>query len=153
MTDLGTIGGDPCSDGFYLNERGQAIGISTDCNGTILHMFLWENGSMIDLSAQVLPGSGFTGLEPVVIDDRGEIVANGLLPNGGFHAVVLTPDGDRDEASEARNTATASSTARGAARQHLVSAREAPVLSPPDRFRNQMRQRYRLPGQLAAPLH
>ena len=151
MTDLGTISGDPCSDGFYLNERGQAIGISTDCNGTVLHTFLWENGSMIDLSAQVLPGSGFAGLEPVVINDRGEIVGNGLLQNGDFHAVVLTPDGDRDEGSEVSITATASSPASGAARQHLVSAREAPALGPLDRFRNQMRQRYHIPGQSAAP--
>jgi len=151
MTDLGTIGSDPCSDGFHLNASGQAIGISTDCNGTILHTFLWENGSMIDLSAQVLPGSGFTGIEPVVINDRGEIVGNGLQPSGDLHAVVLTPNGNRDEGSEVSITAAASGIASGAARQHLVSVREAPVLSPFDRFRNQVRQRYRLPGHSSAP--
>jgi probable HAF family extracellular repeat protein len=42
MIDLGTIGDDPCSNGGHINARGQVIGISTDCNGTILHVFLWE---------------------------------------------------------------------------------------------------------------
>jgi probable HAF family extracellular repeat protein len=152
MTDLGTIANDPCSDGFYLNALGQAIGISTDCNGTILHTFLWENGSMVDLSAQVLPGSGFTDVEPVVINDRGEIVGNGLLTSGDLHAVILTPNGNRDEGSEVSITAAASGIASGAARQHLVSLREASVLSPFDRFRNQVRQRYRLPGYSVGPL-
>jgi len=148
MTDLGTIGSDPCSDGYYLNERGQVIGTSTDCNGTTLHVFLWKNGSMINLSSQVLPGSGFTDVEPVVINDRGEIVANGVLQNGDVHTVLLRPVDDLDERSEV-SKATAIGTASGTASRHLVSARELPVLSPADRLRNQVR--YRLPGQSTTP--
>jgi probable HAF family extracellular repeat protein len=68
----------PCSNTEYINERGQLIGTSTDCHGTILHIFLWENGSMVDLSSQVPPESGFVLLEPVVINEVGEIVVNGI---------------------------------------------------------------------------
>jgi probable HAF family extracellular repeat protein len=150
MTDLGTVGGDPCSNGFFINASGQVIGTSTDCQGTILHTFLWKNGSMIDLSAQVLPGSGFTFVEPVVINDRGDIVGNGGLPNGDVHAVVLKSDGDA--AGKASITGTAHSTATSAAKQNSVtSVREAPALTPIDRFRSQMRQRYHIAGRAAVP--
>lgn len=152
MTDLGTIGSDPCSNGFHINASEQAIGTSTDCHGTILHIFLWENGSMIDLSAQVLPGSGFTFVEPVVINDSGEIVGNGGLPNGDTHAVVLKPDGDCDTSCEVSITATASSATSAAVKQNsATSTREAPVHSPVERLQSQMRQRYRMPGQRPTP--
>jgi probable HAF family extracellular repeat protein len=101
ITDLGTIGGDPCSNGIHINARGQAVGTSTDCQGTILHIFLWENGSLIDLSAQVLPGSGFAVVDPVSINDAGEIVGQGILPNGDVHAVVLRPNGPCNKACSA----------------------------------------------------
>jgi probable HAF family extracellular repeat protein len=84
MTDLGTVAGDPCSNGFHINARGQAIGTSTDCQGTVLHAFLGENGAMLDLSDQVLPGSGFAVVEPVAINDVGEIVGEGILPNSAM---------------------------------------------------------------------
>lgn len=89
--DLGTIGGDPCSNGHFINARGQATGSSTDCQGTILHTFLWDNGNMIDLSSQVLPGSGFAAVDPIAINDAGEIVGNGTLLTGENHVVVLQP--------------------------------------------------------------
>jgi probable HAF family extracellular repeat protein len=149
MTDLGTIGSDPCSNGSHINASGQAIGTSTDCHGTILHIFLWEKGSMIDLSAQVLPGSGFTFVEPVVINDSGEIVGNGRLPNGDTHAVVLKPDGDCDEDCEGRIAASQNNVAP--AQFPAATQGSELLLSPAERFRSQMRQRYHLPGQPAAP--
>lgn len=144
MTDLGTVGGDPCSNGGHINARGQAIGTSTNCHGTILHIFLWENGSLIDLSAQVLPGSGFAFVEPVAINDVGEIVGNGTLPNGDVHAVVLEPCSDGCEARVASNLNTP------ATHQTVVNSRtallEKPHSSPLERVRAQIRQRYRIPG-------
>ena len=93
MTDLGTPDGDPCSDASVINSHGQAVGISTDCNGTALHSYLWENGGpIVDLQSLVLPGSDLTVHENLSINERGEIVANGLLPNGaGTHAILLIP--------------------------------------------------------------
>lgn len=144
FTDLGTVGGDPCSNTEYINERGQVIGTSTDCHGTILHIFLWENGSMIDLSSQVLPGSGFVLLEPVVINEAGEIVVYGILSNGDNHAVLLKPCSDSCEASAASSLNSAS-----AARQFAAKTRtallEEPHSSPLQRMRAQMRYRLSIP--------
>jgi len=151
ITDLGTIGTDPCSNGFFINASGQVIGTTTDCQGTILHTFLWEMGSMVDISDQVLPGSGFTFVEPVVINDSGEIVGNGGLPNGDIHAVVLKPSTLLFEinAEETSEVATNASTAVSSAvkQNSLTSWREAPVLSPLDRLRHQIRQHYHIPGR------
>ena len=152
MTDLGTVNGDGCSNGNYINSRGQVAGTSTDCHGNILHAYLWENGSMIDLSAQVLPGSGFAFVEPIVINDVGEIVANGVMPNGDVHVVVLKPDGDCDTACELSIAASASIMPRSFVKQNSMTAlQEAPVHSFLDRVRSQIRQHYHLPGQLSAP--
>ena len=145
MTDLGTVGGDPCSNGGHINASGQAIGTSTDCHGTILHIFLWENGSMVDLSAQVLPGSGFAFVEPVTINDVGEIVGNGTLPNEDVHAVVLKPCNEGCEARFASNLNNAPATKPivGNSRTALL---ERPHSSPLERVRAQIRQHYRIPG-------
>ena len=135
----------------HINSNGQAVGHSSDCHGNNLYAVLWENGSIIDLNSQVLPGSGFTYVEPVVINDRGEILGNGILLNGDMHAVVLKPDGDCDESCERKLTTTASN-AGGTFKQNSATAlRESPVLTPLERVRSMMRQRYHLPGQPAAP--
>jgi probable HAF family extracellular repeat protein len=149
LTDLGTVGTDPCSNGNFINASGQVIGTSTDCHGTIMHTFLWKNGSMIDLSAQVLPGSGFTFVEPVVINNRGDVVGNGGLSNGDVHAVVLESDGDA--ASKASIRHCAQHCDLGSKQNSWTSVLEAPVLNPLDRVRNQMRLRYHVPGQPAIP--
>lgn len=152
MTDLGTVGGDPCSFAGHINSSGQAVGNSSDCQGNILHAVLWENGSIIDLSAQVLPGSGFTLVEPFVINDRGDIEANAFLPNGNVHAVVLKPDGDCGGTCQATVAETASRSTGAVANQNTILAlRESPAQSPLDRLRKQIRQHYHMPGQPAAP--
>ena len=56
MTDLGTVGTDPCSRASAINSNGQIVGGSSDCT-TFLHAYLWENGGpMIDLNTLVAPG-------------------------------------------------------------------------------------------------
>ena len=103
------------------------------------------------LEPQVLPGSGLTFVEPVAINDGGEIVGNGGLPNGDTRAVVLKPNGQNGDMYV---KAIAPTTSRGTgltAKQNSVTAlREAPVRSTLDKLRSQMRQRYNLPGQPAA---
>src|ERR1700676_4860404 len=96
MTDLGTPDGDPCSDASVINSHCQAVGISSDCNRTFLHSYLWENGGpIVDLQTLVLPGSDLAVGDNISINDRGEIVANGLLPNGaGIRAILLIPCDD-----------------------------------------------------------
>jgi probable HAF family extracellular repeat protein len=91
ITDLGTQDGDPCSIAFSINSRGQIVGGSTDCSSS-LHAFLWEQGGpMIDLNTFVPASSDLTLTEATLINDRGEIAVQGVLPNGDTHAVLLVP--------------------------------------------------------------
>ena len=97
MHDLGTFGDDPCSNAFIVNANDQVIGTSTDCHGVTLHPFMSENGGqMIDLNAFIPPASGVRIEDPRFINARGLIAAQGILPNGDEHAVVLIPC-DEDE--------------------------------------------------------
>lgn len=93
MTDLGTQDGDPCSLALSINSPGQVVGGSTDC-GTLLngHAFLWEQGGpMVDLNSFVPLGSNLTLTVATLINNRGEIAAQGVLSNGDTHAILLIP--------------------------------------------------------------
>jgi probable HAF family extracellular repeat protein len=96
MTDLGTQDGDPCSDAISINEKNQIVGYSEDCSGSFGHAFLWENGHMSDLNAFVPVGSSLTLTVATFINDRGEIAAEGVLPNGDQRAVLLIPCNDEE---------------------------------------------------------
>ena len=98
MTDLGSVGGDPCSRALSINARGQIVGFTAAvCGGDPTHGFLWENdGPAIDLNTLVPPGSGLALRQPTYINDRGEIAGFGSLSNGDTHAFVLIPCGEGD---------------------------------------------------------
>ena len=68
----------------------------------------------IDLNAYVLPGSDLVVTDGETMNDRGEIAGSGKLPNGDFHAIVLTPCGkevsDAEGCQDARNTDTGAKT-------------------------------------------
>ena len=102
--DLGTVGQDPCSEAWSVNEDRQIVGVSFTCwdYGTG-RAFLWENGGpMVDLNALVENPSDLHLLEGTYITDRGEIVAQGVLPNGEVHTAVLVPHGHCGEDCEQR---------------------------------------------------
>ncbi len=108
---------------------------------------------MVDLSAQVLPGSGFTFVEPIAINDVGEIVGNGTIANGDVHAVLLQPDGPCNSDCEAALTADRNSAAAAANqifRNSNTAARERTPSTALERVRSQMRQQYHISG-LGAP--
>jgi probable HAF family extracellular repeat protein len=69
------------------------VGLSTSsCDFTTTRAFLWENGGpMVDLNTLVVPVSNVQLSTAFDINDRGEIAAPGLLPNGDSHAVLLMP--------------------------------------------------------------
>ena len=94
MTDMGTPDGNGCSDPNVINARGQAVGRSTDCLNHVLHTFLWENGSIVALEDLVSPASEIKILDNISINDRGEIPANGILPNGDVRTILLVPCDD-----------------------------------------------------------
>jgi probable HAF family extracellular repeat protein len=91
VTDLGTVGGDGCSEAHALNSEGQIVGKSESCDFTTARAFLWENGSMIDLNTVVPPGTLLYLGEANFITDQGAIAGQGGLPTGEQHSFLLIP--------------------------------------------------------------
>jgi uncharacterized membrane protein len=100
MTDLGTLGGDPCSAALSVNSRGQVMGASESAAGGCNEWttaLLWENGGpSVDLNSLVPSGTGVDLTVALWANDRGEIVAGGIPPNCDIsapcsHAYVLIP--------------------------------------------------------------
>jgi probable HAF family extracellular repeat protein len=90
--DLGTVGSDACSQGFDINSQGQAVGWSGACDQSVLRAALWEKGGpMVDLNTLISSDTGIYVFFAVNINDRGEIAAAGVLPNGETRAVLLIP--------------------------------------------------------------
>jgi probable HAF family extracellular repeat protein len=73
----------------------QVVGASAaDCAGNNASAFLWENGSSVDLNTLVISNpSGAQLTIALSINERGEIAAQGVLPNGDVHAFLLVPSG------------------------------------------------------------
>ena len=99
MTDLGVIDGDACSTAYAVNSSGVIVGDAGACfvGG---RAWLSENGGpMVDLNTLAIPGSGLHLADARLINDRGEIVCTGVLPDGDQHAVLLIPVGDEAQAT------------------------------------------------------
>lgn len=86
MTDLGTLGGYPNSTAYGVNNQDQVIG---DYGGD--HGFLWENGTIYDLTSLLTPGTDIRVAAAAFINNRGEIYGTGELPNGDTHVILLEP--------------------------------------------------------------
>jgi probable HAF family extracellular repeat protein len=95
MKDLGTLPGDSASLAFSLNNEGQAVGFWS-------RAIIWRDGLAIDLNTLV-PGPPFSPLyllNAYAINDRGEVVGQGLASNGELHAFLAVPcDEDHVEAA------------------------------------------------------
>jgi len=100
MTDLGLPKGAQCATAKHINEDGEIVGqsflgvtsISLDlCNSASTGAFVWKNGSIADLQSLLIPGSTVTLDDSFNINDRGEILATGFLPNGDHRVVLLVP--------------------------------------------------------------
>ncbi len=85
MEDLGTVAGQTSSTAFSINAKSQVVGDAND------NAWLWENGSIVDLNSLVPHGTDLHVAVAAAINNRGEIVATGLLQNGDEHAIVLIP--------------------------------------------------------------
>ncbi len=88
MTDVGTLGGS-CSIAYDINDLGYVVG-GADTTAGIQHAFLYTSGKMQDLNDLIPAGSGWELSVATGINDRGQIVGNGLI-GGQTHAFLLTP--------------------------------------------------------------
>jgi probable HAF family extracellular repeat protein len=100
MTDLGALPGDVQSSPNAINDRGQAVGCGS-------RAILWQDVEIIDLNTLV-PGPPFSPLYLLCaydINDRGEIVGQGLTGNGDVHAFLAVPcDADHADAPGCRSS-------------------------------------------------
>jgi probable HAF family extracellular repeat protein len=101
INNLGTVAGDGCAYAININSKSQVVGQSGICNGASVHAFLWEGGGpIIDLNTVVPSGSGVRLTNAFFINERGEIAAQGFLPNGDQRAFLLIPCREGDEGCE-----------------------------------------------------
>ena len=102
--DLGTLGGGN-SRAEGINSEGHVVGGAHDASGDV-HAFLYAGGVMSDLNALIPPASGWTLRIAMAINDSGQIVGNGLAPDGNTRAFLLTPSAvvarSPDRAAEGR---------------------------------------------------
>ena len=104
ITDLGTLPDDCFSLANWINAKDQIVGQSFSCDGTIAREVLWDKGVTIDLGARILPGSNLAAINPMAINERGEIVGKGVPPGCDSedqcgHSFVLLPVDDDIEAT------------------------------------------------------
>jgi probable HAF family extracellular repeat protein len=93
ITDLGTLGG-PRSYAFGINNLGQIVGASDVVPGAVNRnsdAFLYQGGTMYDLNKLIPPGSGWTLLNAIQINDLGQIIGSGIRPDGQMGSFLLTP--------------------------------------------------------------
>jgi probable HAF family extracellular repeat protein len=86
MTDLTGAGSSQCTFAEAINDRDQAVGGT--CDGQVA--LLWTGGKQYELNSVVAP-SDIHLTEGTFINDRGQIVALGTLPNGNQHLFLLNP--------------------------------------------------------------
>jgi probable HAF family extracellular repeat protein len=158
MKDLGTAIGWPCSTAVDINARGEIIVDTGICGvGGGPGSLSEDGGRIVNLNNLVLPGSNVTVGDVAFINDRGEIAATGLLPNGDQHSILLIPDGDCDDACESRIAEGQSEgTAAAFAAVHAnpantrgMEAYSADRGSPRDR----LQRRFNIAGQHEMPPH
>jgi len=90
VTDLGTLGGEQ-SFAFSINDANQIVGESRNANGET-HIFLYDSGNLVDISAMNQIGPGEYASTAYGINNNGHIA--GMISNG--HAAVLTEGATTD---------------------------------------------------------
>jgi probable HAF family extracellular repeat protein len=90
---LPPVGGAACSFASDVNARSQAVGSATTCS-VVLAAVLWTHGVGVDLNTLVAP-STLHMTAASSINDAGDIIGEGVLPNGNLHNFVLIPNHHR----------------------------------------------------------
>lgn len=74
---LPTVEGDPDGEAVWINNKGQAVGETNNCSGSVVHAVSWEKNE-----ASELPDLGM-GAIAYGINNRGQIVGSIFLNPGG----------------------------------------------------------------------
>jgi len=88
MTNLRPTGGAPWAFAEGVNDSGQVVGHDSDTQGQELAAVLWAGGHGYDLNTLIAP-SRLHLVTAYYIDDHGDIVGRGTLPNGDQRAFLL----------------------------------------------------------------
>ncbi len=91
MHDLPPLVGSPCSSGNAINARDEVVGRVGDCHGGGLAAVIWQHGIPVDLNTLIAPTT-LDLTDALSINDRGEIIGEGVLPNGDAHNFLLIPN-------------------------------------------------------------
>lgn len=100
---------------------------------------------MVSLQNLVLPLSDVTATEATFINDQGEITANGIVPGGDQHAILLIPCDDGHRGIEGCDYRLVDATTAAQVRSMQVAQTPTPVNANHDR---PMGWRDRLDGRL-----
>jgi probable HAF family extracellular repeat protein len=84
ITQLLLLSGDTVGDALWINDNGQAVGITGSCT-TNVHAALWQDGTVSDLGNL----GGTMNNIPFAINNHGEVVGSSDLPGDtNFHAFL-----------------------------------------------------------------
>jgi probable HAF family extracellular repeat protein len=99
MTDLGTVAPCPQSEAHSINAASQVIGRAYFCAGDFYETAVYVERAkpMVDLNTLIDPPSPIHLNTAWNINERGEIFADGALPDGTERAVLLVPLPPSDE--------------------------------------------------------
>jgi hypothetical protein len=98
---------------------------------------------MVDLNALVENPSDLYLDYGTYINDSGEVVAQGLLPNGDFHTALLVPSGDCEQACQQRIVESQNTSVAPAQAASTISG----LARPEDGLRSPLGHRYATPSQ------
>ncbi|UCC31331.1 MAG: hypothetical protein JSU86_03460 [Phycisphaerales bacterium] len=95
IQDIGTLGGHPFSKAFDINDAGQVVGWSYPPDTNDRHIFLWQDGAMLDL--------GFvsnTGPPEFGINNLGQVVGGGFIWEDGVRTTIAMRAYDINDLSQ-----------------------------------------------------
>jgi probable HAF family extracellular repeat protein len=88
MHDLPPVGGAAWAFANSVNDHGQVAGLTTNAKGNERFAVLWSGGHGYNLNTLIAP-SKMHLVSAEYINDRGEIVGHGVLPNGHERVFLL----------------------------------------------------------------
>jgi probable HAF family extracellular repeat protein len=129
MVDLPPVAGAPFAFANSINAGDEVVGNTTDANFKELAAVLWTRGQAYDLNSLIAP-SAIQLTTAQYINDRGQIVATGVLPNGDQRVILLIPNHSATLPPHASvSTSAQAQSTSGMRRSRRVGRRPALMLS------------------------